>query len=278
MKWNIITDSSCDLLPPAEQAGEVRLSSVPFVISVGATDFVDDGRLDIPAMLEAMEREPTASHTSCPSPQAWLEQFEGADRSIALTISSQLSGSWNSAMIARELALEQYPDRQIAVVDSRSTGPELALCVEEIFGQIQSGAGFEELVQWAEAFFQQKRIMFALSSFDNLVKNGRTSKAAGFIARKLGMWGIGVGSEQGTIQVTGKTRGAAGAVTKLLSQMRESGFSGGKVAISHCQNASLAATLKRNIQEAWAGCQVRVMPTRGLCSYYAERGGLIVSY
>ena len=104
------------------------------------------------------------------------------------------------------------------------------------------------------------------------------SKLAGFVARKLGMWGIGTGSEEGTIQVTGKTRGSAGAVSKLLELMRENGFAGGRVAISHCQNSALAAMLKRKIQEWWADCEVQILPTRGLCSYYAERGGLIVSY
>ena len=278
MTWNIVTDSSCDLFPSQSEDGQVRLSSVSFVISVGKTDFVDDETLDVPAMLEAMEKEPAASHTSCPSPQAWLTEFERADNVIALTISSQLSGSMNSAQIAREMALEEHPEKRIAVLDSRSTGPELVLCVEEIRRQIGAGAEFDTVVSGAVAFFQKTRVAFALSSFDNLVKNGRMSRFKGFLAKTLHMWGIGVGSEEGTIQVTGKTRGSAGAISKLLELMRENGFAGGRVAISHCQNSALAAMLKRKIQEWWADCEVQILPTRGLCSYYAERGGLIVSY
>lgn len=278
MKWNIVMDSSCDLLPESIQNGEVQISSVPFIISVGKTDFVDDERLDTSAMLNAMEQCPEASHTSCPSPQGWIGQFEKADWSIAITISSKLSGSMNSAMLAKEMVLEQHPEKKIAVLDSRSTGPELALCVEEMKKQIESGADFESVVSHASALLRKTKVMFALSSFDNLVKNGRMSKIAGFVARKLGMWGIGIGSDEGTIAIKGKTRGPAKAISMLLESMKENGFAGGKVMISHCKNLDFAEKLKSKIQEVWKNCDVRILPTRGLCSYYAERGGLILSY
>ena len=129
MTWNIVTDSSCDLFPSQSEDGQVRLSSVSFVISVGKTDFVDDETLDVPAMLEAMEKEPAASHTSCPSPQAWLTEFERADNVIALTISSQLSGTYHAACIARDMVLEEHPDRQICVIDSRAASGTMALLV-----------------------------------------------------------------------------------------------------------------------------------------------------
>ena len=197
MTWNIVTDSSCDLPPFFSKDGEIRLSSVPFVISVGSADFVDDEALDVPAMLEAMEKEPAASHTSCPSPQAWLWEFERADNVIAITISSQLAGSMNSAKIAEELAREQYPEKSIAVLDSRSTGPEIVLCVEAIRKWIQDGEDFGTVVSWAEGFLKATQILFALSSFDNLIKNGRMGKVTGFVARVLNMWGIGIGTQLG---------------------------------------------------------------------------------
>ena len=278
MTWNIVTDSSCDLPPSQSEDGEIRLSSVPFIISVGSADFVDDEVLDVPAMLEAMEKEPAASHTSCPSPQAWLSEFERADNVIALTISSQLSGSMNSALIAKELAQEQHPEKRIAVVDSRSTGPEITLCAEELKDMIAAGAEFDQAVAHAEEFFPRTRIAFALSSFDNLVKNGRMSRIKGFLARALGMWGIGIGSDEGEILFRGKTRGKAGALEALLADMRERGYQGGRAAISHCLNQELAQALADRIRALWKGAEVSILPTRGLCSYYAERGGLIVSY
>lgn len=100
MKWNIITDSSCDLIVSNNTDEDIQITSVPFIISIGDNEFVDDEHLDVNVMLEAMEHCPEASHTSCPSPQSWVEQFEKAEQSIALTISSELSGSFNSAMVA----------------------------------------------------------------------------------------------------------------------------------------------------------------------------------
>lgn len=278
MKWNIVTDSSCDLFPAVLQGGKVQISSVPFVISVGDRDFVDDETLDTAEMLEAMEHYERASHTSCPAPQSWLEEFEKADFCIAITISSNLSGSMNSAVIAREMALERCPEKKIAVVDSLSTGPEIVMCVEKICSLIEAGADFEKVVSEAESCLHNTHIAFALSSFNNLVKNGRISKVAGFVACKLGMWGIGIGSNEGTIGIKGKVRGSAKALTMLLEDMKEHGFCGGKVTISHCHNRALADRLQSRIRDIWQDAKISVMPARGLCSYYAERGGLIVSY
>ena len=278
MKWNIVTDSSCDLFPQAGFAPEAELSSVPFVVSVGEQDYVDDPSLDTAAFLDAMEGSEAPSRTSCPSPQAWLEQFEKAEQSIALTISSNLSGSYNSAMTAKQMAQERAPKKKIAVLDSLSTGPEVTLCVEKIRALIEAGEEFSSVVEKAQAQLRETRIAFALCSFHNLVKNGRMSRLAGVLARRLNMWGIGIGSEEGTIAIKGKVRGSAKAIALLVQDMKERGFRGGRVIITHCQNLELAQKLQSKILELWQSAKVSIMPTRGLCSYYAERNGLIVGY
>ena len=278
MRWNIVTDSSCDLPPVYGQDGCIPVSSVPFIISVGEKDFVDDAALDPVAMLDAMEQSKEASHTSCPAPQRWMEEFEKADQSIAITISSQLSGSMKSAEIAKEMVLESNPEKKIAVLDSFSTGPELALCVKRIQEMIQAGWEFERVVAAAKLVLLRTHIAFALSSFDNLVKSGRMSKIVGFIARKLNMWGIGIGNEAGKIAIKGKTRGSFSALSMLIDDMKERGFGGDAAIISHCQNRKLAEKLEAKIRELWPQCEVNILATRGLCSYYAERGGLILAY
>lgn len=276
MKWNIVTDSACDLLPAAR--GEIGFSSVPFVISIGDTDYVDEPGLDVLAMLEHMERSHEPSRSACPSPGAWAEEFVKADNTIAVTISGNLSGSLNSAVTAREMVLAQHPEKNIAVLDSRSTGPEIVMCVERLFEQIASGLSFEQVEANARQHLEDIRCVFILCSFINLVKNGRMTKMSGFLAHTLGMRGIGVASEEGKIAIKGKTRGAARALEMLLDDMRQRGYSGGAVFISHCQNLSLAETLRSRIVELWRDAQVSILPTRGLDSYYAERGGLIVAY
>lgn len=276
MEWNIITDSSCDMMP--EPNAQIPLASVPFVITIGHQEYIDDEHLDVAAMVDAMEKNSTASHSACPGPQTWADEFEKASHSIAITISSNLSGSMSSAVTAKEMVLEEHPEKKIAVLDSKSTGPEMTLCVEKIRELIGKGMHFEDIVSEAEAFLKKTRTAFALCSFDNLVKNGRMNRIVGFIARHLGVWGIGYASDHGTIAIKGKTRGAAGAINMILEDMKEHGFTGGKVSISHCQNPAIAEKLKEKIKELWTNCEVHILPTRGLCSYYAERGGFIISY
>ena len=208
MNWNIITDSSCDLLPSTSPDGRIQLTSVPFTIRIGERDFVDDEHLDTLEMLSAMEQERSAGHTSCPTPDAWLAQFEQADCAIAITISSQLSGSMNSALAARDMALEKDPDKKIVILDSLSTGPEVLLCVKEIERLIRHGLSFDDIAAHARDFLQKTKILFALSSFDNLIKNGRIHRLTGMLAKALGIWGIGSGSDEGKIAFESKARGA----------------------------------------------------------------------
>lgn len=278
MTWRIVTDSSCDLPPGQHLPGSVQFAKVPFTICVGDRDYVDDGTLDLPALLHHMETSPEASRTACPSPGMWCEQFAQADRTIAVTISSQLSGSYHSAMAAREMVLERDPDKEIFVLDSRSAGPALALCAERAAALISQGASFDTIVETLQAFVQQRHTVFALASFQNLIKNGRVGRLTGFLAGKLGFWGLGAASPEGAIVVKGAVRGLRHTLEALLDDMRAHRFQGGDVAISHCQNLQAAQELGARISSAWSAAQVRILSTGGLCSYYAERRGLILAY
>lgn len=278
MTWNIVTDSSCDLFPSRERDCGVQIATVPFVISVGERDFIDDEALDTGAMLDAMEAERGASHTSCPTPQEWARLFEQADCTIAITLSARLSGSMNSAVIARDIVRERHPEKKIALLDSRSAGPELVLCVREVKRLIRCGLNFREVVFRAKKYLQETQVLFALSSFDNLIKSGRMDPLTGILSKTFGIWGIGSGSEEGNIILEGRARGARRAVEALAARMRANGFRGSRAVISHCHNPALAQLLKAQILRGWPAAEVMILPTRGLCSYYAERGGLLVGY
>ncbi|MCM1104210.1 MAG: DegV family protein [Clostridium sp.] len=278
MKWNIITDSSCDLLDLESQNGDISFSSIPFVISIGTEDYVDNEELDVPEMVTAMEKCGSASHTSCPPPYAWYEQFEKPGYAIAVTISSKLSGSYNSAHTARDMILERDPEKRVALIDSRSAGSEIVLVIKRLYELIEAGNDFDDVIRKTEEFIRHTHVIFALSSFDNLVKNGRMNKIVGFIAGKLGFWGIGIGSEEGTIKIKQKVRGNGKALEAIIEDMKERCVEQGTVIISHCQNAELAEKLKTAIRNLWPDVKVGILPARGLCSYYAERGGLIVGY
>ncbi len=277
MKWNIVADSSCDLKQFAPEDERVAFSSVPFVIRAQEHEFIDSEDLNTEEMVNTLAQIKEAGRTSCPSPETWLEKFKQAGNTVAVTISSNLSGSFNSACLAREMILEKDPDRKIAVIDSKSAGPELAMIIRRLHALIDEKLSFEEIVEKLNQFADRTETIFALTSFDNLVKNGRVSRIAGFVAGKLGMCGVGVAND-GRIDVKSKVRGTQKALRIIIEDMKEHAFAGGEVLISHCLNEELALRLKTLIQETWAQAKVEIMPTRGLCSFYAEKGGMIIAY
>ena len=278
MSWLIAADSACDLYHGDVGGPDVLFDTVPFIIQVEDRQYVDDESLDVEAMLADMEQTAAASRTACPSPESWAQLFTQADHVVAVTISGNLSGSLNSALAARHTVLEQHPDHQIAVIDSRATGPETAMCIRHIADWIRDGLSISGIETKAWEFLQRCKTSFALSSFDNLVKNGRMNKLIGFVARKLGMWGIGIGSDAGTITMHGKSRGAAKALSIMVEDMVQRGYMGGEAAISHSQNEPMALLLRQAIQARWPGASVPIMKARGLDSFYAERGGLILGF
>ncbi len=277
MKWMIVADSSCDLktLEPGKE--EIGFETVPFMMEIGDRTFVDDTELEIPEMVDAMEAA-EKSHSACPSPEAWKEQFEKADHVIALTISSRLSGSYNSAMVGKSMALEDHPEKKIEVIDSLSTGPKLVMLAQNAARQIQEQIPFETVCASCRELAKSVRTIFTLSSFHNLVQNGRVNRIAGFIAGKLGIRVIGVGSEEGEIQLKELMRGEKGTLRRVVKDMEENGYRGTPMTVSHCLNEELARKLIEMIQNRWQEAKVQLLPTRGLDSYYAERSGLIICY
>lgn len=278
MKWNIVADSSIDLFALESAHEDVAFSTVPFIITVGDKEYIDDDNLNLSELITAMKECKTASQTACPAPGAWYEQFQKEGNVIAITITSNLSGSYNSACVAKEMILEENPDKKIAIIDSLSTGPEMVLILRKLCELIGEGKDFDTVIDEIHKYMNHTHVSFALSSFDNLVKNGRMNKITGFIANKLGLLGIGIASERGTIEVKGVTRGRRKAISAIISDMQQRGTYVKNVIISHCQNIEFAEQVKEAIQNEWNDAKITIMPLRGLCSYYAEEGGLIIGF
>ena len=276
--WHLVSDTACDLYTLESGEGQFDFTTIPFSIRIGGREFIDDEHMPIPEMLEANESHAEMAQTACPSPEAWREKFAAPGPVIAFTISSALSGSYNSACTGRAMILEEEPDRQIAVIDTRSTGPEQAMIILRARELILAGSTFEEIEQDLNRTAERIHTCFALSSYHNLIKSGRVSRLKGFIAGHLGFWGIGIGDEKGEIAIRGKARGSKSMVRFLTGEIAGTGPAGKQILISHCQNEKDALALKAALEEAFPQAVVLVQPARGLDSFYAERGGLIVGY
>ena len=278
MKWNIVADTSIDLFELEQEFENISFSTVPFSLTVGNKVFVDDEKLDKEELIREMSACKEASTSACPSTGAWLEEFEKEGYAVGITITSGLSGSYNSACAAKELILEKEPDKKVYVIDSLSTGAESILILRKLCELIDSGLDFDAVIEGVEAFKKTSRTVFTLCCFDNLVKNGRMSKLKGFVANTLGFWGIGIASDVGTIEMKGIARGQKKTVAAVINDMQERCGDVKELILDHCMNEDFARQVEAAAREHWPEINVTVLPTRGLCSYYAEKGGLIIGY
>ena len=270
----IIADSSADI----KAVEGVCFQSVPMTIRAGGRDFVDNEQLDTAAMLDFLASHNGPSGTACPGPENWMSAFEGADEIFVVCITGSLSGTWSSAMAARELYLQTHPDVKIHVFDSLSTGPEMLLLIEKLASLIRAGKSFDEICAAGEEYLSSTHLLFILRSVHNLAQNGRVSKLVAGAIGILGIQILAVASEQGTIEPIEKCRGDKKARSALVQQMYERGYRGGKVRISHAQNSEAAIAIERALRERFPLADIKTRLCGGLCSYYAERGGVIVGF
>ena len=270
----IIADSSADI----KAVEGVCFQSVPMTIRAGGRDFVDNEQLDTAAMLDFLASHNGPSGTACPGPENWMSAFEGADEIFVVCITGSLSGTWSSAMAARELYLQAHPDVKIHVFDSLSTGPEMLLLIEKLASLIRAGKSFDEICAAGEEYLSSTHLLFILRSVHNLAQNGRVSKLVAGAIGILGIQILAVASEQGTIEPIEKCRGDKKARSALVQEMYERGYRGGKVRISHAQNSEAAIAIERALRERFPLADIKTRLCGGLCSYYAERGGVIVGF
>jgi len=275
----IVADTSCEIRELEPLAPGVQFGLAPFKIRVGAREFVDLPTLNTQQMLEVMTAYNGASQTACPSPEEWAEYFLMADNVIAMTISHNLSGSYNAALSARAMVLEEHPEKNIFILDTLSCAGALAAAARLANEMIGRGCEFDEICRALQENNDAGHIMFALASFENLAKAGRVNRVVGFIAGKLNMRVLGRRTDDGRIDFFFKTRGETRVLAKILEQMDEDGYDGVRpVIISQCNNENAAALLQRGIHAKWPNAPVETMPCAGLCSFYAQDQGIIITY
>ena len=284
--WKLVSDSGCSLLVPDGPDGlagididiDIDHAEVPFVISVDNTDYIDEPGIDIEKMLEHIANCRSGGRTSCPSPHAWLEAWGDAENVVAFTLSAALSGSYNSAIAARHMALEKNPGRNIAVINTCGAGTMPGCLMQAVSDGVDDGDSFDVIAKTAENIARNTNVMFALGSLDNLIKAGRLNKLVGYAAHRFNISAIGVASPGGRIELRHKFRGMKKIYGKLIDTLRETGFAGGELVISHCMNEDGAEKLGHLIKAEWLDTDVSVVPASGLCSYYMGKGGMIITY
>ena len=274
MNCKIVSDSSSNILNIAD----VPYATVPLKVITAEREYVDDAALDVAGMIADLRGVKGKTKTSCPNAFEWQEAFGDAAEVFAIAITSQLSGSFAAAQKAKEDALAADPTRQICVLDSLSTGPEMQLLIERMRADILSGAAFEEVEERVRGYAKHTHLLFSLKSMANLARNGRVNPVVAKVAGLLGIYVVGKASEQGTLEMLSKPRGQQKMIESVWAEMVRAGYVGGKVRVAHCFNPQAAELLVDHIRANYPNADIEILPTTALCSFYAEEGGLMIGF
>ena len=273
-KFKIVADSSANL----HSFEACPFASAPLKIIAGDRQWVDNAENNVEEMVEFLLKYNGKSGSACPAPADWQDAFEDYENIYCVTITSNLSGSFNSASIAAEDYMAQYPGRKVHVFDSLSAGPELHLIVEKIAELANADMCFEAVVEGVNAYMQKTGLVFCLERMQNLANNGRCTHLAAKAAGILNIRPLGVASDVGTLEMLDKPRGEKRAIASALATMKDKGYAGGKVYIANCMNPVMAQSLENAIHAEFPEANVLVYPTTALCSFYAEKGGLMIGF
>lgn len=274
MKFKIVSDSTANIV----KLEKVPFQSVPLKIRTDSMEYIDDENVNISEMVEFLKAYRGKSGTACPAPNEYLEAFGDADCIFCTTITSNLSGSFNAARIAKEDYENANPGKKVFVIDSLSAGPEIGLIIEKLEELITSGMEYEDICAEITKYCKKTHLIFSLECLSNLANNGRVSHSVAKIAGILGIRLIGKASNEGTLEPTNKARGEKKAVEVLFENMKKLGYKGKKAIIDHCENMEGAKKLKEKIKAEFPSANVKIGINRALCSFYAEKGGLLVGF
>ena len=278
----ILADSCCDLSPELLKKTQARVA--PLTITIDDTHYVDDGTVDIPPYLAAMKASKNPVRSACPSPDLYAEDIKAADDDcFIITLSAKLSGSHNAAVLGVQLAEEDMPEKKVHVFDSESASAGetyLALMIHDL---IAAGKSFEQIVETVEEKIRSMHTLFVLDSLDNLVKNGRISKAVALLANVLSIRLLMSDDGHGAIKNISKARGIKGALTQMVETCRKhtEGLAAAsqRLVISYCNCPERARQVRDMIREKCPAIGEIVMtPTSALSSMYANDGGVVIAY
>lgn len=272
MKFKIVADSSCDLTNDYINDEEIGFEIVPLSINIDKESFLDNEELNITEMLKKMKMCSSAAKTSCPSPEYFFNSYD-AENVFVVTISSKLSGTYNSAYLG---SVES--NNKVHVIDSKGTSGMMILIIDKIYELIKKGETFEEIKEHIEEYQKSLNLFFVLDKFDNLVKNGRMSRLTAFVATTLFIKPLCIAND-GQIAIYEKPRTMKAALIKLVNNIKDKckDFSG-KCIVTHCFNKEKAEFVKELIMKQYSFKEVIIKPMKGLCSFYALENGIIVSF
>jgi len=277
MSYKIVVDSCGEFTKEMEQ--DPHFVHAALHLNIDGEEFVDDETFDRLDFLKKMKASPNCPKSSCPSPNVYQEAFDcGADHLYAVTLSAELSGSYNSAVLGQNLFLEEHPDAKVHVFNSCSASVGETRIAQVIQDCEEAGMDFEEVIKTVDAFIEEKKTYFVLETLDNLRKNGRLSLVKAFVASALDIKPVMAGTEEGMIVQLSQARGIQKALRKMVEIMvSEIKNPEEKIlSLTHCNNRKRAEFVRDEVLKRIHVKDVMILETSGVSTLYAADGGIIM--
>ncbi len=278
MSYRIIGDSCTDLPDYLKKDEHFRL--VPLTLIVDNTEIVDNASFDQKDFLRRVKESPNSPKSACPSPEDYMKEFEYDGDIYVVTLSSNLSGSYNSAELAKKLYLEDHPAKKIEIIDSRSASVAQTLIAMKIKELIEKGHLFDSVVGTIRGFRDSLKTKFVLESLETLRKNGRLSNLQAIIASALNIKPVMGATPEGTICKLDQARGIVKALVTMAKAIEHDVIKPQEriLGISHCNNYERAVFVKEEILKRIPFRDCFIVDTAGVSSLYANEGGIITAY
>ena len=278
MSYKIVIDSCGELLDEWKQ--DTRFESVPLTLTVGNENIIDDSTFDQADFLKKVADCPECPKSACPSPERYRKAFDcDADHVYCVTLSAELSGSYNSAMLGRSLVEEKHPGKKIHIFNSCSASVGETLIALKIQECEEKGMDYKQTIDTVEHYISQQNTFFVLENLETLRKNGRLSRVKALVASALKIKPVMGATQEGTICQLDQARGMNKALVKMVEHIQEvtTDSVNRTLAISHCNCAQRAQMLKEALEEKMNLKKILVLDTAGVSSMYANDGGVIVA-
>lgn len=278
MKYHIVIDSCGEL--PENLKKDDAFENVALELQVEDYHIVDDETFDQAEFLRRVKASSECPKSSCPSPEKFAEAYgRGAEHVYAVTLSSQLSGSYNSACLAKNIYNEEHPEQKIHVFDSKSASIGQTLIGLKIKECEDAGMEFEEVVKKVEEYIEEMNTYFVLETLDTLRKNGRLSNLKAFVATALNIKPVMGSTDEGSICQLDQGRGMNRALDKMVANMisRTKDTENKVLAISHCNCPERAEKVRQKVEAAAKFKDIIIVATAGISSMYANDGGIVMA-
>ena len=275
-KIRIVTDSSCDL--NKDIAEKYNIEIVPLNVAFG-DDMYEDGEIEKPEFYNMMDNSPVLPKTSCPSPERFMKSYEGEeDEILVLTLASKLSGTYSTAVLAKNMFEEEFPNKKVEVIDTETGSVGQGLLIVKAAQLAEEGKSLNEIVNTIETIKKDVVFYGSLETLENAIKGGRINALAGKLINALNFKVI-VKIGNGEVKPCDKARGENNSMKKVVENVCSSIKEGEvkSLAIAHANCLEKALKVKEIMLKNHNFESITISDIGSVMGTYTSKGAVLIS-